>query len=171
MGLGILRETDSRNRFGQWPPYTLRPLVYPMPDRNAILSFSRRPLVGSSSSPRSADVPQLSSSHIEALNIVQSIADRHSISMKLKPGDMLIWNNLALMHGRSAFTDSSANKRHLIRLWLRNEVTEKEWPIPRELEPKWTDAFEHAGRPQLWPLEPIRDNNYICARQRSSGHG
>jgi hypothetical protein len=142
-----------------------------MPNRNAILSFSRRPLVGSTSSPRSADVPQLSSSHVEALNIVQSIADRHSVSMKLKPGDLLIWNNLALMHGRSAFTDSSAEKRHLIRVWLRNEETEKDWPIPEDLAPKWIDAFEHSGRSQLWPLEPIRENSYICAQQRSSGYG
>jgi hypothetical protein len=158
------------NRFGQWPPYVMRPLIYPMPNRKAILSFSRRPLVGNASSPRSSDIPDLPASHVKALNAVQFSASRHALSMKLKPGDILVWNNLALMHGRSAFTDSTEDKRHLIRLWLHNEATETVFPIPKDLRPQWDDAFEHAGRPQMWPLEPIRDNSYICTRQRSSGH-
>ncbi|KAG9239331.1 hypothetical protein BJ875DRAFT_365839 [Amylocarpus encephaloides] len=158
------------DRFGQWPPWKMRPLLYPIQNQNALLSFSRRPLVGNASSPRSADIPDLPPSHVEAMNAVHFAADHHALSIKLQAGDILFWNNLALMHGRRGFTDSAEEKRHLIRLWLRNEATENAWPIPEDLKTQWNDAFEHVGRPQLWPLEPIRDQGYISTQQRSSGH-
>jgi hypothetical protein len=90
--------------------------------------------------------------------------------MKLKQGELLFWNNLALLHSRNGFTDSPDRRRHLLRLWLRNDATEKSWPIPEELQSSWKDAFNHAGRPQLWPIEPIKDRDYVSNRQRSSGH-
>jgi hypothetical protein len=135
-----------------------------------MLSFSRRPLVGNASSPRTPDIPDLSGSQIEALNMVQTVAEQHAVSMKLKPGDMLFWNNLALLHSRSGFTDSPERRRHLLRLWLRNAESEKNWPIPLDLQAAWSEAFDHAGRPQSWPIEPIRDRGYIANQQRSSGH-
>jgi hypothetical protein len=135
-----------------------------------LLSFSRRPLFGNGSSPRSRDIPDLGASHVEAINALHFAAERHALSMKLKPGDLLFWNNLALLHGRTGFTDSPDRRRHLLRLWLRNDATEKNWPIPEELQASWNDAFNHGGRPQLWPIEPIRDRDYISSQQRSSGH-
>lgn len=92
------------------------------------------------------------------------------VSMKLKPGDMLFWNNLALLHSRKGFTDSPENRRHLLRLWLRNDATEKNWSIPRELQASWKEAFDLAGREQLWPIKPIKDRDYITNQQRASGH-
>jgi hypothetical protein len=141
-----------------------------MPNEKVLLSFSRRPLLGNASSPRSPDIPDLSASHVEAINALQFAAERHALSIKLKPGDLLFWNNLVLMHSRTGFTDSPSCRRHLIRLWLRNDATEKAWPIPEELQTFWNDAFDHAGRPQLWPIEPISDRDYISNQQRSSGH-
>lgn len=148
----------------------IRSILYPIRDEKVMLSFSRRPLVGNASSPRTPDIPDLNSSQIEALNMVQNVAEEHALSMKLKPGDMLFWNNLALLHSRAGFTDSPDRRRHLLRLWLRNNETEKNWPIPAELQAAWSEAFDHAGRPQLWPIEPIRDRGYIANQQRSSGH-
>lgn len=141
-----------------------------MRDEKVLLSFSRRPLVGSASSPRSPGIPDLSTSHIEAINTLQSVAEQHMVSMKLKPGDLLFWNNLSLLHSRRGFTDSPDRRRHLLRLWLRNDATEKNWSIPEELQASWKDAFDHAERPQMWPIEPIKDRDYICNQQRSSGH-
>jgi len=158
------------DRFGQWPSYIVRSILYPILGEKAMFSFSRRPLVGNASSPRTPDIPDLNGSQIEALNTVQSTAEQHAISIKLKPGDMLFWNNLALLHSRAGFTDSPTRRRHLLRLWLRNDETEKNWIIPEELEAAWTEAFDHASRPQLWPVEPIRDRRYIANQQRSSGH-
>jgi hypothetical protein len=77
---------------------------------------------------------------------------------------------MAILHARTGFTDSPNNRRHLLRLWLRNDATEKNWPIPEELQVSWNNAFDHAGRPQLWPVEPIRERDYAVNQQRSSGH-
>jgi len=141
-----------------------------MPNDDVLFAFSRRPLVGSASSPRSRGIPDLSASHVEALDKLQSTAEKHALSMKLKRGDLLFWNNVEIMHSRRGFTDSPDCRRHLLRLWLRNDASEKRWPIPEELQASWYDAFDHAGREQLWPIQPIKDRAYICNQQRSSGH-
>jgi hypothetical protein len=148
----------------------LRPILFPAGEDKVLLSFSRRPLVGNATSPRSPGIPDLSDAHVEALNAVHFAAERHSLSMKLKAGDVLFWNNLAMVHARKGFTDSPGHRRHLIRLWLRNDDTEKGWPIPEELQAAWDEAFNHAGRSQLWPVDPIRERAYIANQQRSSGH-
>jgi hypothetical protein len=166
----FLNEANESCSFGQWPLYTVRPILYPIEDENVLLSFSRRPLVGSASSPRSPGIPSLSDSHVEAINVLQAAAEKHTLSMKLQRGDILFWNNLALLHSRKGFTDSPDSRRHLIRLWLRNGATEKNWSIPEDLQASWKDAFDHAGRQSLWPIEPIKDRDYICNQQRSSGH-
>ncbi|KAH6723798.1 hypothetical protein BKA61DRAFT_664521 [Leptodontidium sp. MPI-SDFR-AT-0119] len=157
--------------FGQRPAYTIRPILFPVADDKVLLSFVRRPLVGSMSSPRSHGIPELSDAHVEALYAVQFVGEQHAMSTKLKAGEMLFWNNLAMLHSRAGFTDAPDHRRHLVRLWLRNDATESGWPIPGELQASFEDAFEHAGRSQLWPLKPISDREYICNQQRSCGHG
>ncbi len=163
-------QLSSNCSFGKWPFYTVRPILYLLPEERVFLSFSRRPLVGNASSPRSQNIPDLSDSHVEAINAIQFAAEQHMLSIKLKPGDLLFWNNLALLHSRTGFTDSPDRRRHLLRIWLRNDITERNWPIPEELQASWNEAFNHAGRPQLWPIEPIREREYIINQQRSSGH-
>ncbi|PVH70324.1 Clavaminate synthase-like protein [Cadophora sp. DSE1049] len=158
------------DRFGQQPAYTIRPILFPVADDKVLLSFSRRPLVGSMSSPRSSGIPDLSSGHVEALNAVQFVGEQHAMSTKLKAGEMLFWNNLAMLHSRAGFTDAPGHRRHLLRLWLRNDDTVSGWPLPSELQASFEDAFEHAGRSQLWPIQPITERAYICNQQRSSGH-
>ncbi|PMD57402.1 Clavaminate synthase-like protein [Hyaloscypha bicolor E] len=160
------------DRFGQSPPYMVRPILYPTGEDRVILSFSRRPLVGNATSPRTPGIPDLSAAQVEALNAVQFAAEEHALAKKLKTGDMLFWNNMAMLHARKGWTDSPNSRRHLVRLWLRNDDTEKRWPIPEELQAgtAWNEAFDHAGRSQLWPVAPIRERAYIANQQRSSGH-
>ena len=148
----------------------MRPVLYPSDREKVLFSFSRRPLVGNASSPRTPGIPELSSSHVEAINSIQFAAERNCLSIKLRPGEMLFWNNMELLHSRTGFTDSPNKKRHLLRLWLRNDATESSVQIPKELKSSWDDAFKHEGRPQLWPIEPIRELAYIFNQQRSSGH-
>ena len=168
----MLSPANCECSFGQSPAYMVRPILYPMGEDKVLASFSRRPLVGNATSPRSAGIPELSAAQVEALNAVQFAAERHALSMKLKQGDMLFWNNMAMLHARKGWTDSADRRRHLVRLWLRNDDTEKLWPIPAELEAgtAWNKAFDTAGKTQRWPVEPIRERAYIANQQRSSGH-
>lgn len=135
---------------------------------NIVFSFSRRPLVGSPTSPRSAQIPDLTQAQVEALDLIESIADRSAFVLDLEPGDILFWNNLGLLHSRNGFTDTATEKRHLVRLWIHNDT--ETWPIPSALRERWEESYGEKGPDQQWPLRPITDKEYISTQQRGSGH-
>jgi hypothetical protein len=162
-----IQQSLTAPSFGQDPRYSTRPLLY-HEDGKVTLSFSRRPLVGSFTSPRSKGIPELTNEQVEALNLVHFVAEEHALTIKLGKGDIMFWNNLGLLHCRNGFTDSTEHKRHLIRLWLHDE--DNAWPIPRDLRGDWQDSYIHAGRQHRWPIEPITDREYVSTQQRASGH-
>lgn len=57
-----------------------------------------------------------------ALDLVDEIAldDDFALKFVTQPGEAVLFNNLTILHNRSAFEDSDlpAEKRHLMRLWL-----------------------------------------------------
>lgn len=83
-------------------------------------------------SPRSPELPSLTEAQAEALEAVHFSALKHNLKMRLDKGDMLLTNNLAVIHSRTAFKDSETNKRQVLRLWLNNP--DKAWQIPPGLE-------------------------------------
>ena len=145
----------------------MRSLIH-LEEEKVIFSFSRRPLLGSATSPRSKSIPDLTDKQVEALNIVQALAERHALVLNLDSGDMLFWNNLALLHARNGFTDSPEHRRHLVRIWLHNDNLG--WSIPQSIRGTWNEAFDDQKGRQQWPLEPIADRQYVSTQQRSSGH-
>ncbi len=82
------------------------------------------------------NIPKLTARQLEALDLVQDIANDQDIhlSMQLEKGDIQFLNNLVLTHTRTAYEDYSEpeRRRHLLRLWL---VT----PEGRELPPSFLD--------------------------------
>jgi len=64
----------------------------------------------------------LSRQQLEALDLFDEIALDDSFALKFvtEPGEAVFFNNLTVLHNRSAFEDSDlpAEKRHLMRLWL-----------------------------------------------------
>jgi hypothetical protein len=52
--------------------------------------------------------------------LMDEIAARLDIraDFTLEPGEIAFWHNFMVMHSRTAFQDSEANKRLLLRLWL-----------------------------------------------------
>lgn len=67
----------------------------------------------------------LSRKEREALEYFDAIAmdADNGLFFDLEPGEAVIMNNYVVLHGRTAFEDghTSANKRHLVRLWLTVE--------------------------------------------------
>ncbi|WOF73422.1 TauD/TfdA family dioxygenase [Parvibaculaceae bacterium PLY_AMNH_Bact1] len=63
-----------------------------------------------------------SDSDMAALRIIEEVAEQDTLKFdfRLGPGELMIVNNLSLMHKRSAFQDDPdpAKKRLLLRLWL-----------------------------------------------------
>lgn len=64
----------------------------------------------------------LTSEQQAALDLVDEIAldERFALKFITPPGDAVFFNNLTVLHNRSAFEDSGieSQKRHLLRLWL-----------------------------------------------------
>ena len=92
----------------------------------------------------------------EALDMIHFFAEKHTIVVKSEPGDILLCNNLALLHGRKAFTDAASDnhKRHIMRLWLRNE--EHAWHTPKGLERDWSLVYGNSERRarRQWMIRP-----------------
>jgi hypothetical protein len=64
----------------------------------------------------------LSEAQLAALDLVDEIAhdDRFALKFITRPGEAVFFNNLTVLHNRTAFEDSAiaAEKRHFLRLWL-----------------------------------------------------
>ncbi len=87
-------------------------------------------------------------SHAElaALKTVEEIAERQEFkfSFRLVPGDLIVFNNFAMMHKRSAFQDDpDPNKRRLmLRLWLNLHCAN----VPSDQIAMLRSGFQHARR-------------------------
>ena len=139
--------------------YHTRPLLYNFPHHGPGFQFSRRPLTGATFSPHHAGVPAMSELQAEALDAVYFLAQQHAVTIRLQRGDMLVFNNFAMLHARSAFLDDDEDvvggrRRHMLRLWLRNE--ERMWKTPRALERISRDCYgDHQVRREMavWDVE------------------
>ena len=71
---------------------------------------------------RFPDVPRLSARQIEALDLVERLAesDEFRLDMDFRPGDMQFVHNHVVLHARTAYQDwdEPERRRHLLRLWL-----------------------------------------------------
>lgn len=69
----------------------------------------------------------------------------HCFQLDTRRGDILLVNNLSVMHARNAFVDDAEhdNSRHVLRLWLKDNMTS--WPI--------ADSLKYDGK-QLWNVAP-----------------
>jgi hypothetical protein len=69
---------------------------------------------------------------------------------------MVFYNNLAVLHGRNAFTDAEVgnHRRHILRLWVRNE--ERAWQTPAELAREWDLVYGDSVRRARaqWRMRP-----------------
>ena len=71
---------------------------------------------------RHEQVPRLTTAQLEALELLEGIANDPSfcLQMEFQPGDIQLLNNAKILHAREAYTDydDPAERRHLLRLWL-----------------------------------------------------
>ncbi|KAG0127738.1 hypothetical protein HOY82DRAFT_62812 [Tuber indicum] len=161
---------DTFGRTGE--PYYKRPLLFNQ-DGKMVFAFSRRILTGSKVSPRTKGIPDMTDAQADALDAVHFTADKHALTLDDgQLGDILFWNNMSIVHARQGFVDGGPmnQKRHLLRLWLRNE--ELAWKTPEVLQSAWNVAYGSDDvSEEKWPIEPILDRDHVTTQRRSSGHG
>ncbi|KAJ1327397.1 TauD/TfdA family dioxygenase [Microdochium nivale] len=146
--------------FGRDPPFYKRALMY-YSHGKLITSFSRRLLVGHEPfDPRSAGIPALTELQAEALDAVHFTAKRFEVKPRMLKGDLRFINNMGILHRREAFENGAGKARHLVRIWLNNEMLC--WKLPRELRLAWARVFdEDEERSEFWDIEPPRKDGKI----------
>ncbi|KAK3390087.1 hypothetical protein B0H63DRAFT_107041 [Podospora didyma] len=110
--------------------YHTRPLLYNFSSHGPGFQFSRRPLTGSHFSPHHPAVPAMTEAQAEALDMVYFLAKEFAVEIVLRKGDIQVFNNFAMLHARSSFADDDTRRRHMLRLWLRND--ERKWVPPQD---------------------------------------
>ena len=131
-----------------------RPIAFPdHPSGRTLINCSRSRITGTPSAPRPSSLPPLTKRQKKALDTLHHLAARNAQEIKLEPGDMIFFNNLSMLHARDGFVDNQAagNKRHLIRLIVRNEETAYE--IPPELEETWNALYKHDVEDEIFPVK------------------
>lgn len=98
---------------------------------------------------------RLTGAQLQALKVLNELAEKHAVSIPAQPGDILFINNLAVLHKRDSYVDDDTDadadakkangtaddtkRRWLMRLWLRNE--DLAWEIPEKMKLPWEAAY------------------------------
>lgn len=109
---------DRRGDQAAGEPSTVeKPVLFEQDGRQAITYF-RRYIEKGHTWP---SVPSLSTAQRRALDALDaSVASgAHTEIGKLRPGELALFDNLSLLHGRSEFRDEPGNTRLLLRTWIR----------------------------------------------------
>ncbi len=112
-------ETDRRGEVpeGSKPYFTIPVFNYHEGLASAI--YQRQYI---ESARRFPDVPPLSPQQIEALDLLDQLANdpKLNLMMEFQPGDIQLVHNHTILHDRTAFEDfpEPERKRYLLRLWL-----------------------------------------------------
>ncbi len=99
-------------RFGRTDePYRARPLLYHQPatDKNPeriIIQYARRSYTGFQALPRTPTIPPITEAQAEALDALHFTAERLSLALDFRAGDVQYINNLATFHARDGFRDT-----------------------------------------------------------------
>ena len=112
-------ETDRRGEIpeGSKPYFTIPVFNY---HEGLVSAIYQRQYIESAR--RFANVPPLTPLQIEALDLLDQLANdpNLNLTMEFEPGDIQLVHNHTILHDRTAFEDypEPERKRHLLRLWL-----------------------------------------------------
>lgn len=115
---------------------------------------------------KEAGVP-LTDAEIEALDVLDKLcaSPELRLAFRMQPGDLLLLNNLTVLHARTQFDDhvEISKRRHMVRLWL--EAPPGFRAVPRQIN------FFNGGRCGI-PHQAGQDAHYDIAalyKERASG--
>ena len=108
-----------------------------------MFNFSRYPLCGFRGYKRNKSLPAPSEAQLEALDAVHFFAEKNSMPLPTKTGDMLYLNNMSMLHAREPFEDQGTkglgSRRHMLKLQLRDP--KRMWRLPANLVTLWRFLF------------------------------
>ncbi|KAK2772041.1 hypothetical protein FQN52_002219 [Onygenales sp. PD_12] len=146
------------------------PLLYYQPStatspERVVIQYARRHFTGFQALSRSPSIPPITEAQAEALDAMHFLAEKFSVGLDFRKGDVQYINNMSIFHARDGFTDTPEQQRHLIRLWLRDP--EYAWETPEPLQARWAELYDGVQpENQVFPLEPR-----IRSASKGSGSG
>ena len=96
--------------FGGNPKVYYRPLIH-FHNGRLISQFARRKFIGFKAVPRSTDIPPIPEEMAEALDALQFTAEKFSLGLHFRRGDIQFINNLSMFHSRDGYTDDETHKQ------------------------------------------------------------
>ncbi|KAJ5774087.1 hypothetical protein N7457_008983 [Penicillium paradoxum] len=135
-----------------------RPVMFLNDDQQPEMVFSRGALIRSARGQRPLSIPKLTRVQCEALDAVHFAAVEATHTIQYQEGDLLIFNNRRILHGRNAFADTGdTGQRHMVRLWLKDEELAGK-PTNLALQKLWDKTFargnEGGYHERHWPSVP-----------------
>ena len=114
-----------------------------------ILHYVREPLAGFLPGSKLDFDCHLNDAQITALNVLESLARTHSLTIQsMHKGDLTFLNNFSTLHSREDFKDDDVNARHLVRMRLRDE--DLAWKLPKELQNGNDTVFKYNPEDEVW---------------------
>ena len=113
------------------------------------------------------EVPRLTSSQNEALDLYGDLSEELALNMEFEPGDIQLLNNHLTYHARTRYDDfdEKEKKRLLLRLWLAVPGSR---PLPRGYELLFGSIEAGAVRGGVASKEGWRDVNQWRERRRAA---
>jgi len=122
-----------------------------------ILNFSPDALLGSKAHPRPPGLTPLNNRQLEALALLQTLAEKHCLKFAPQVGDLHFFNNLALLHRRDTIELEPNTRRHLVRMALRSSTFGRSLPQVLDMD-RWGDESRKEDcREEVWHIEPMPD--------------
>ncbi|KAK6525861.1 hypothetical protein TWF281_010905 [Arthrobotrys megalospora] len=144
-----------------------RPLIFCEKER-VIIQLSRQVLLGTTNLPRSAELPSLNASQIEALAVLDELCNKYSFVVEQQQGDILFVNNFGILHARDAWKDSCDRKRHLFRILSKDP--RNAWDKPAIVADEWEKNLSYDPATLFIPLADF-DPRGRTACAASDAHG
>ncbi|EGX45832.1 hypothetical protein AOL_s00117g37 [Orbilia oligospora ATCC 24927] len=144
-----------------------RPLVFCEKEK-IIIQLSRQVLLGTTNLPRSAGLPPLNASQIEALAALDELCNKYSFVVEQKQGDILCVNNFGILHARDAWTDTPDHKRHILRILSKDP--RHAWDKPALVADEWEKNLSYDPATLYIPLADF-DPRGKTACAASDAHG
>lgn len=118
-----------------------------------LMDFNRYMLIGRPPhTPRADNLAVCTPEQIDALDMIQELAEKYQLVLDMQPGDMTYTNNWAILHSREAFHDDAEHSRYLVRLWLKNEKLA--WELPECLRCGNEALFYNENVVPRWNIVP-----------------
>lgn len=67
----------------------------------------------------------------EAMALFIRLANEQACTFKTCPGDVLVFDNLRMLHGRTGYADTDRNVRHIVGAFLDWDIAYSRWRLLR----------------------------------------